>query len=186
MLASAGYPNGVTLTALYLNDSVDTHLFETVQASLKSCGINLTGKAEPGSSYFTDLGNSPVNNQPGKWDIGTSPGWFPDWFGNNGRTIVPTFFRTNCVVNTINYGCVNNAQMNSLIKQAEAATSQSAAGSLWGQADQLAMKNAWIVPLLSQQLPNYSSTRVHNAGSTAIVVAPNIGGPDITNVWLSS
>ena len=186
MLASAGYPNGVTLTALYVNDSLDTHVFETVQASVKPCGINLTGKGEPGSSYFTDLGNSPVNNQPGKWDIGTSTGWFPDWYGNNGRTIVPPFFLTNCVVNTINYGCVNNAQMNSLIKQAESATSQSAAGSFWGQADKLAMKNAWIVPLISQQQTNYSSTRVHNAGSTAIVVAPNIGGSDITNVWLSS
>ena len=186
MLASAGYPNGVTLTALYVNDSLDTHVFETVQASVKPCGINLTGKGEPGSSYFTDLGNSPVNNQPGKWDIGTSTGWFPDWYGNNGRTIVPPFFLTNCVVNTINYGCVNNAQMNSLIKQAESATSQSAAGSSWGQADKLAMKNAWIVPLISQQQTNYSSTRVHNAGSTAIVVAPNIGGSDITNVWLSS
>jgi len=48
------------------------------------------------------------------------------------------------------------------------------------------MKNAWVVPLISQQLTNYSSTRAHNAGSTAIVVAPNIGGSDITNVWISS
>jgi peptide/nickel transport system substrate-binding protein len=186
MLASAGYPNGVTLTALYINDSLNTHVFEAAQASLKPCGVNLAGKAEPGSSYFTDLGNSPVNNQPGKWDVGTSTGWFPDWYGNNGRTIIPPFFQTNCVVNTINYGCVNNSQMNSLIKQAESATSQSQAGSLWHQADQLAMKNAWIVPLISQQETNYSSSRVHNAGSTAIVVAPNIGGADITNVWLSS
>jgi peptide/nickel transport system substrate-binding protein len=186
MLASAGYPNGVTLTALYVNDSVGTHNFEAIQASLKSCGVNLSGKPEPGSSYFTDLGNSPVNDQPGKWDVGTSTGWYPDWYGNNGRTIIPPFFQTNCVVNTINYGCVNNAQMNSLIKQAEAATSQSAAGSLWHQADQLAMTNAWIVPLLAQQAPNYSSTRVHNAGASSIVIAPNIGGPDITSVWISS
>ncbi len=90
------------------------------------------------------------------------------------------------MVNTINYGCVNNSQMNSLIKQAESATSQSQAGSLWHQTDQLAMKNAWTVPLISQQQTNYSSSRVHNAGATAIVVAPNIGGADITNVSLSS
>ena len=77
MLASAGYPNGVTLNALYHNDSANTHLFEAMQASLKPCGVNLAGKAEPGSSYFTDLGNSPVNNQPGKWDIGASPAGTP-------------------------------------------------------------------------------------------------------------
>ena len=183
-LASAGYPNGVTLTGLYINDSVNTKLFEAVQASLKSCGVNLAGKPEPGSSYFTDLGNSPVNNQSGKWDVGF-PGWIPDWFGDNGRTIIPPFFQTNCVVNTINYGCVDNAQMNSLIKQAESATSLSAAGNLWGQADKLAMQNAWIVPLLAQQFPYYSSARVHNPDATAIAMQPNIGDPDITNMWIS-
>jgi peptide/nickel transport system substrate-binding protein len=182
-LASAGYPNGVTLTALYINDSVNTKLFSAVQASLKSCGVNLSGKPEPGSSYFTDLGNSPVNNQSGKWDVGF-PGWIPDWFGDNGRTIIPPFFQTNCVVNTINYGCVDNAQMNSLIKQAESATSLSAAGNLWGQADKLAMQNAWIVPLLAQQFPYYSSARVENPGATAIAMQPNIGDPDITNMWI--
>ena len=184
MLSSAGYPHGVTLTGLYTNDSVNTKLFEAIQASLKNCGVNLAGKPEPGSSYFTDLGNAPVNNQSGKWDVGTNAGWIPDWYGNNGRTIIPPFFETNCVVNTINYGCVNNSKMNSLIKQAEGATSASTAGSLWGQANTLAMQNAWIVPLLDQQAPYYSSTRVHNPDSTAIAFQPNIGDPDITNIWI--
>ena len=74
------------------------------------------------STFFTDLGNSPVNNKPGTWDM-AQPGWFPDWFGNNGRTVIPPFFQTNCVLNTINYGCYNSPQLNSLINQAEAATS---------------------------------------------------------------
>ena len=47
------------------------------------------------------------------------------------------------------------------------------------------MKDAVIVPLLSEQYPYFSSTRVHNAGSTAIVFQPNIGDPDITNLWLN-
>jgi peptide/nickel transport system substrate-binding protein len=183
-LAAAGYPHGVSVIALYINDSVNTKLFEAVQASLAPCGINLKGKPEPGSSYFTDLGNGPANNKPNVWDVGF-PGWIPDWFGVNGRTIIPPFFQTDCKVNTINYGCVNNAQMNSLIKQAEGATSLTTAGSLWGQADALAMKNAWIVPLTDQQAPYYSSARVHNLGATWIAYQPNIGGPDITNVWVT-
>lgn len=185
LLKQAGYPHGVTLTGLYINDSVNTQVFSAIQASLKSCGINLSSKPEPASSYFTDLGNAPTNNKAGQWDVGTSAGWIPDWFGNNGRTFIPAFFQTNCVVNTINYGCYNSPQMNSLIKKAEAAPSISAAGSFWHQADVLAMKDAVIVPLLSQQFPYYSSTRVHNAGATAVAMQPNIGGPDITNVWLS-
>src|SRR5215469_9732256 len=182
-LAAAGYPSGVSLTTLYINDSVNTHVFETVQASLKSCGINLVGKGEPISSFFTDLGNSPVNNQSGKWDVGI-PAWIPDWFGNNGRTIITPFFQTNCVVNTINYGCVSNTKMDNLIKSAEAATSTSTSAADWTQANTLAMQNAWIVPTITQLDPNFSSTRVHNPDSVAIAIQPNIGDPDITNIWI--
>ncbi len=185
LLKQAGYPNGVTLTGLYVNDSVNTQVFQAIQASLKTCGINIKSKPEPGSSYFTDLGNAPSNNKPNQWDVATSAGWIPDWFGNNGRTFIPPFFQTNCVVNTINYGCYNNPQMNKLIKQAEAATTVAAAGNFWHQADVLAMKDAVIVPLLSQQAPYFSSTRVHNVGSTAVAYQPNIGDPDVTNLWLS-
>jgi peptide/nickel transport system substrate-binding protein len=184
-LAAAGYPHGVNLLTLYVNDSNGTRIFEAAAASLKPCGVNLVGKGEPGSSFFTDLGNAPVNNQPNKWDLTTSSGWIPDWFGNNGRTFIAPFFQTNCVVNTINYGCVSNSQMDSLIKKAESAPTTAAAGNFWHQADVLAMKNAWIVPLLDGQFPYFSSTRVHNVGSSAIAMQPNIGGPDLTNLWLN-
>jgi len=183
-LAAAGYPHGLSLTYLYPNDSVSTQVFVAIQASLKPCGINLKGKSEPGSSYFVDLGNSPENNKAGTWDMG-QPGWFPDWFGNNGRTVISPLFQTNCVVNTNNYGCYNSATLDNIIKQAEAATTLSAAGSLWHQADQNVMSNAVIVPLLNQLQAYYSSSRVHNAGSSAIAFQPNIGGPDVTNVWLN-
>jgi peptide/nickel transport system substrate-binding protein len=184
LLSQAGYPHGVTLTALYINDSVNTRVFESIQASLKSCGVNLAGKPTPGSAYFTELGNAP-SNKPGQWDIGTSAGWIPDWFGNNGRTVVPPFFQTDCVTNTVNYGCYSSPQMDSLINKAESAPTAAAAGSYWGQANALALKDAVIVPLLSQQAPYFSSTRVHNMGSSAIVYQPNIGDPDITNLWLN-
>ena len=134
-LTKAGYPNGVTLTYMYPNDSSNTRIFTAIQASLANCGITLTGKPEPGSSFFTDLGNAPENNKAGQWDMG-QPGWIPDWFGNNGRTIVQALFQgPNCVINTVNYGCYNNATVNSLITTAEAATSTSAAGTAWQQAD---------------------------------------------------
>jgi len=183
-LSKAGYPHGVSLTYLYPNDSVDTQVFVSIQASLKPCGINLKGKPEPGSSFFVDLGNAPENNKSGTWDMG-QPGWFPDWFGNNGRTVIAPLFQTNCVVNTTNYGCYNSTALDSLIKQAEAASTLTAAGALWHQADENVMHNAVIVPLLNQLQAYYSSTRVHNAGSSSIAFQPNIGGPDITNVWLS-
>ncbi len=88
--------------------------------------------------------------------------------------------------NTTNYGCYRSAQLNSLIEQAESATSTSRAGTLWGKADHNVMSNAVIVPLLRQQLLMYSSANVEQAGTSAVVYQPNIGGPDITNVWLNN
>ena len=189
-LAKAGYPNGVTLLYLYPNDSSNTRIFTAIQASLASCGITATGKPEPGSSFFTDMGNAPANNKSGQFDIGQA-GWIPDWFGNNGRTVVQALFQgPNCVINTVNYGCYDNATVNSLITQAETASSISAAGNLWHMADNQIMSDAAIAPIMNQGFPQYSSARVRGIASngqsypTAIFV-PNIGEPDITSIWLA-
>ncbi len=138
-----------------------------------------------------DLGNAPENNKPGSFDIGQA-GWIPDWYGNNGRTVIqPLFQGPNCVVNTVNYGCYNNSTVNSLINQAEAATTLSAAGSAWHSADEQIMKDADIVPIMSQTFPQIASKRVRgvlpNGGTyQTAIFAPNIGDPDITNVYLAS
>jgi peptide/nickel transport system substrate-binding protein len=190
-LAKAGYPNGVTLTYTYPNDSSDTRIFTAIQASLANCGITLTPKPEPGSSFFTDLGNSPENAKAGAWDMG-QPGWFPDWFGNNGRTVVQALFQgPNCVINTVNYGCYNNSTVNSLITQAEGASSLAAAGSFWHQADVQIMSDAAIAPIMDQNIAGYSSSRVRGITSTGqtfrtAIFQPNIGAPDITALWLTN
>jgi peptide/nickel transport system substrate-binding protein len=184
-LTKAGYPNGVTLTYMYPNDSSNTRVFTAIQASLANCGITLKGKPEPGSSFFTDLGNSPENNKAGAWDMG-QPGWIPDWFGNNGRTIVQALFQgPNCVINTVNYGCYDNTKVNSLITTAEAATDLTAAGSAWQQADAQIMSDAAIVPVMSQNYPSYASARVRGVGYPTAIFTPNIGAVDITNLWLA-
>jgi peptide/nickel transport system substrate-binding protein len=184
LLASAGYPRGVTLNDLYISDSLNTQVFVAMQASLRNCGITLKGTSEPITSYFADLGDAPDNGKAGTWDI-AQPGWNPDWFGNNGRTVLSPLFQGKCVISTNNYGCYSSPALNRLIKQAETAPSSAAAGALWHQADANIMRNAAFVPILNQLAPYYSSARVENTGSSAIVFAPNIGGPDITNLWLA-
>jgi peptide/nickel transport system substrate-binding protein len=184
-LAQAGYPHGVKLTYLYPNDSVNTQAFAAIQASLKPCGVDLTGKPEAGSSFFTDLGNSPENNKANQWDLG-QPGWIADWFGsNNGRTTLQPLYGTSCVINTVNYGCFSNPTVDKLIKQAETDQNPATAPALWHQADILVMKQAPVIPLTSQQFPLFSSSRVHEAGSTNAIFSPTIGDPDITNVWVT-
>jgi peptide/nickel transport system substrate-binding protein len=189
-LAKAGYPHGVSLTYMYENDSSDTRIFTAIQASLAPCGITLVSKPEPGSSIFVDLGNAPENNKAGQWDLGQAI-WFPDWFGNNGRTVIQALFQgPNCVVNTVNDGCYDNASVNSLITQAENATSLSAAGGFWHQADMQIMSDAAIVPIMSQDTAVYSSARIRGIASNGqtyptAIFAPNIGAPDITALWIA-
>jgi peptide/nickel transport system substrate-binding protein len=185
MLARAGHKNGLSVRYLYQNDSLSRSIFDAVRGSLRACGINLDGKPESGSTFFSDLGNAPANAKPGTWDMAQT-GWFPDWFGNNGRAIIAPMFQTPCVVNTTNYGCYRSKELDSLVKQAESATSTGRASMLWYKADHNVMANAVIVPLLRQHLLMYSSSNVSQAGTSAIVYHPNIGGPDITNVWLNS
>lgn len=190
-LSKAGYPHGVTVSYTYASDSVNTRLFQAIQASLATCGITLTGKPEPGSSFFVDLGNSPENNKAGTWDIGQA-GWIPDWFGNNGRTVIQALFQgPNCVINTVNYGCYDNATVNNLITQAETAPSLSAAAADWHAADVQIMKDAAIVPLMTQTFPLIASKRVRSVlpnGTTypTALFNPNIGDPDLANIWLAS
>jgi peptide/nickel transport system substrate-binding protein len=183
MLAAAGYKSGLSLTDLYLNDSVNTALFQSVQASFANCGIKLNGKPEPISSYFVDLGNAPQNNKPNAWDV-AQPAWIPDWFGNNGRTTVQPFFQTDCALNTINYGCFSNKTVDADIDKALKASSESAAAPLWHQVDLIAQQNAVMVPLIDQYNPVFSSDRVASPGSPTVLFTPNIGDPDITNIYI--
>jgi peptide/nickel transport system substrate-binding protein len=191
LLTKAGHPNGITLNYDYPSDSTNTRLFEAIQASLANCGITLKGTPEPGSSIFVDLGNAPENNKPGTWDIGQAA-WFPDWYGNNGRTVVQALFEGGqCVVNTNNYSCFDNASVNSDIASAEAASSLSSASNFWHAADQTIMQNAVIVPIMSQNFADIASTRIRGVlpnGSTyqTALYNPNIGGPDLGEIWIAS
>ena len=193
LLAQAGMKSGIKLNYAYQNDSVNSAIFQAVQSSLKSCGINLVGQPESGATFFTHMGTPSENNKAGTWDL-SQVGWIPDWFGgNNGRTVADPLFRTNCVQGTINDGCYSNPKVDSLIDQAEATSSLSQSNSILHQVDVQVMKDAVIIPMVEGYGPMYSSKNVFNvnnqgepSGSTAVVWAPNIGGPDLTNVYLKN
>jgi peptide/nickel transport system substrate-binding protein len=184
MLAHAGYPHGMSLTDLYSNDTLSTNVFESIQASLAACGISLKGRPENGASFFADLGDAPQNSKPGQWDLG-QPSWYPDWYGNDGRSILVPLFQTNCVVNTANVGCFSSKTVDGLIAQALKARTESAAASLWHQVDVNVVKDAAFVPTMDAYIPQYASSRVHSAGSATANYNVNMTGPDLTNIWLN-
>jgi len=184
LLAKAGFRHGLKLRYLFANNSIDTKLFQAIQASLSRCGIHLLARPEPGSSFFVVLADAPANNRPGTWDMG-QPGWIPDWYGNSGRSFIDPLFRTRCVINTNNYGCYNSRRTDRFIDEAEAAPTANAAGAFWLRADRQIMSDAAVVPLVANQSPNYASPEVHEAGvAHGVVYLPNTGGPDVTNVWI--
>ncbi len=185
LLASAGYAHGLTLGYLYPNDSTSTTIFQSIQGSLGACGITLKGMPEPsGGAYFTDLGNTPQTSKPGTWDMATGS-WFPDWFGNNGRTLIQPLFGSACALGTVNAGCYQSAAVNAVIAQALKTASGPAAAALWRQAATQAMNDAAIVPLISGQITQYASTRVHSATAGTANFSTLIQGWDFTNIWLS-
>ena len=190
LLAKAGYPKGITLSYLYPNDSTNTRLFEAIQASLATCGITLNGKLAslaPASSPTWVTLRRTTRRAPGTL---AQAAWVPDWFGNNGRTVVQALFQgPNCVINTVNYGCYQSATVNSDITSAEAATSLTAAGNFWHSADATIMSDAVIVPMISQSFADLASTRIRGVlpnGSTyqTALYNPNIGDPDLANIWI--
>jgi peptide/nickel transport system substrate-binding protein len=183
-LARSGHGKSLVLNYAYINQPDQAAIFRAIKASLQPCGIHLKGHPSSGSAFFIDLGNAPVNNLPGTFDLAT-PGWLPDWFGDNGRTVLDPLFRTHCVLNTNNYGCYSNRKVDRLMTEAETATSYSKAGLDWTQAEKQIMADAAVVPLIDGQSPILASSRVREADLPGgIVFAPNIGGPDVTNLWV--
>src|SRR5579863_6895770 len=185
LLASAGYPHGLTLGYLYPNDSTDTTIFASIQGSLSACGITVKGMPVPsGGAYFTDLGNTPQTSKPGTWDM-ASGSWFPDWFGNNGRTLIQALFGSPCALGTVNAGCYHSAAVGALIASALKTASPAAAAGLWRQAGTDAMNDAAIVPLISGQITQYASTRVHSTTAGTANFSTLLQGWDFTNIWLN-
>jgi peptide/nickel transport system substrate-binding protein len=183
-LRAAGYHSGLTLKFLHGADSVDAAVFAVVKASLAACGIRLLNDAVPENQYYPTLGNVSQNGKPGAFDIGLAS-WLPDWFGNDGRTTLAALFQTQCVEHTTNYGCYSDHKVDDAIAAGEQATTRAQAARDWAAAARQIMVDAAVVPLTDQQSPVLSSARVREAGLRAgVVFAPNLGGPDITNLRL--
>ena len=180
LLAKAGYPHGLVLTDVARNAGNHPAVAQSIQASLAKCGV--TTKIVPVSQadYYGKYLNDPAATRRGVWDI-SEPGWVPDWFGNNGRAIIePLFDGRTYGPNSVDYGDYNNPTVNALIDKALSSPDQAAAGALWHQADMQIMRDAPIIPIETQKLPLFHSSRVQNA-----TFSPFSQNFDLTNLWLT-
>ncbi|MGA7911591.1 MAG: ABC transporter substrate-binding protein [Candidatus Dormiibacterota bacterium] len=180
LLAAAGYPNGLTLTMIYRSTGNGPKETESYQANLAAAGVTL--KLVPianGATFYTQYLQNPDATKRGVWDL-AAPGWIPDWFGNNGRSIIsPLFDGRSYGPSSNDYGDYNSTATNSDIDNALAAKTTADANKYWHMADMQIMQDAVVIPVLIQQTSVFHSTRVQN-----FVFNLFQQQGDITNVWL--
>jgi peptide/nickel transport system substrate-binding protein len=183
LLASAGYPHGLTLKFLYRPSSTaSVKAFQTLQADLAPAGIKLTGVGVPSADFYAKYLTVPSVAKSGAWDVSLA-GWGPDWYGDAATSFFkPLFYgAASYPPSGSDFGFYNNPTVNALITQASSQASASAAATMWAQADQQVMKDAPFYPITQPLQPLYHASYVHNA-----VYVPAIQGYDYTNVWLST
>ncbi len=183
LLATAGYPHGLTLIFLYRTEStLATKMFQTLQADLAQSGITLKGLAVPSADFYTKYMEVPDTAKRGVWDISLA-GWGPDWYGDAATSFFkPLFYGPTAYPPAgSNFGYYNDPAVNALITKAAALGDPAAAATLWATIDQKVMADAPIYAITQGLQPNYHASYVHNA-----VYVPAIQNFDPTNVWLSS
>ena len=183
LLKSAGYPNGLTLTFIYRNQSsLAAKVFQTLQADLAQVKIKLVGLEVPNADFYTKYMTVPSVAKRGVWDVSLA-GWGPDWYGDAAASFFEPLFDgpSSYPPYGSNFGFYNNPTVTDLITKAAAQGNSSTAASMWATLDQDVMQDAVIYPITQPLQPNYHASYVHNA-----VYVPQLQQFDPTNVWLSS
>ncbi|MFC6883654.1 MULTISPECIES: ABC transporter substrate-binding protein [Actinomadura] len=179
LLAKAGHPK-LKLRFPYRTNSVHKLIAQSIKDNLAGCGVEAELRADTGGDFYARTISSPEQAKEGKWDI-AAPGWTPDWYGNNGRSIIqPLFDGRTYGPGSTNYGGYDNFLVNGLIDAALTAPDPSRAAGYWQQADQRIMEDAAIVPLLDRAHTIFRSGRV--AGARFL---PTAAGYDYTRLWLT-
>jgi peptide/nickel transport system substrate-binding protein len=180
LLAEAGWADGLTLRFPFRTTSSYPAVAELIASDLRRCGITVLPMRDADGSLYRDVLHNPNEGKAGQWDIAT-PGWVPDWYGNNGRTsIVPLFDGRARAANSPNFGGYDSPAVNEAIDAALHANTDEEAASCWHRADQLIMEDAPVVPLLVQKYPLYRSARVRNA-----CYLPAIQSFEYSQIWLA-
>lgn len=178
LLAKAGYPNGVAIKMLYATTDPAPRVAQSLQASLDKAGFKVTLVPTTGADFYGKYMLVPSTAKKGVWDV-AAPGWIPDWFGNNGRSVIQPLF-TNPLPGSSDFGGYDSPVTDKLVQQALTATSVAGAQSAWEKANAQIMTDAAAVPLEFQKYTAYHSSRVQGCVFWFFDI-----NCDPTNVWLS-
>jgi ABC-type transport system substrate-binding protein len=178
LLAQAGYKNGVDVKLLYSTTDPAPRVAQSLQSSLNKAGFRVKLVPATQADFYGKYLLNPTTAKRGVWDI-APPGWIPDWFGNNGRSVIQPLF-TSPGPGSSDYGGYDSPVTNGLVDQALSAKSPAQAASLWRQTNAQLMKDAATVPVEIQKFTVYHSSKVQ--GCLFWFYDLNC---DPTNVWLT-
>jgi len=178
LLSQAGFPNGVSLKLLYATTDPAPRVAQSIQASLQAGGFHVTLVPTTGADFYGKYMLVPSTAKQGVWDI-AAPGWIPDWFGNNGRSVIQPLF-TNPQPGSSDFGGYNSPTTDRLVNQALTASSQAAAQTAWQKANAQIMRDAAAVPIEFQKFTAFHSSRLQGCVFWFFDI-----NCDPTNVWLS-
>jgi len=177
LLAKAGFPNGVSLKLLYATTEPAPRVAQSLQASLEKGGFKVKLVPTTGADFYGKYMLVTSTAKQGAWDI-AAPGWIPDWFGNNGRSVIQPLF-TKPGNGSSDYSGYNSPVTNRLVDQALTAASPDAAAAAWQKANAQIMKDAAVVPIEFQKFTAYHSSRLQGCVFWFFDI-----NCDPTNVWL--
>jgi len=177
LLAKAGYPNGLDIKFVYSTLDPSPRVAQSLQASLGKAGFRVKLVPATQSDFYGKYMLVPSTAKQGVWDI-ANPGWIPDWFGNNGRSVIQPLF-TNPAPGSSDFGGYNSPATNGFVDKALTATSPAQAATYWRKANAQLMKDAATVPLEIQKWAVFHSSKVQNC--IFYFLSLNC---DTTQVWL--
>ncbi|HEY7691155.1 MAG TPA: ABC transporter substrate-binding protein [Gaiellaceae bacterium] len=177
LLAKAGYPNGVDIKLLYSTLDPSPRVAQSLQASLGKAGFRVKLIPATQSDFYGKYMLVPSTAKQGVWDI-APPGWIPDWFGNNGRSVIQPLF-TSPGPGSSDFGGYSSPVTNGFVDKALTATSPAQAATYWRKANAQLMKDAATVPVEIQKWTVFHSSKVQNC--IFYFLSLNC---DTTQVWL--
>ncbi|MDX6287263.1 MAG: peptide/nickel transport system substrate-binding protein [Frankiales bacterium] len=160
-LANCGKPNGFSTKLTTTNTGKGPPVAEAIQNALKRVGIKVTIEAGDPASYYSQFIGAPATNKSKGFGLMVA-GWgadFPTGFGFFSQIVDGRAIKAQ---GNSNYAELNSQKVNGLIDQANAATSASDAGKLWGDVDKAVMEEAAVVPYTYDKALLLHSSRLKN------------------------
>lgn len=172
LLAEAGYPDGITLDAIYRTDAQSETIAVTIKEDVARAGITLNLLPLPEAQW-----RAYVQDEASRWDVFLSANFAPDWQGPSTRMLLGGWLNSDaapCGTGNVYSICYDNKELNKL---AAAAYVSDDPGPLWTKADRIVSADLPWIPLFEKRKIALTSDRVDNWTWSSLAVQA-----DITNL----